>query len=276
MAIWTIELKLNTASHLEAHRQEGAIRASVQIGSDVLRVENVPADSEGAAREVAERFANEFLDTLAYRHGEPLEIAPMSWASEHIAESGRKVVGKHVGGTVSSRGSLKLKKMDAQGKVLGVYDSERPGRIEVKASKSAAYYRRASLSADPFDQFRNFYLAAENVADQIRVSKQCGQLREQPLLSRALAECFVGNPSALLQAARAVPGFTEPSDPFPGVASLLYEGYRCELNHAKAQKSKKVPFNPDDEETVKKALPLMRFVAKSLLDYEANHLQQRE
>ena len=276
MTTWTIRFKLNRASHLDAHREEDGIRASVQIASDALRVENIPANSEGAARAVAEPFANQFLDTLAYKHDEPLQILPLPWASKRTAQSGARVVGEHLGHAVSFRGSVALKKIDAQGNVVEAYDSDRPGSIEVKASEAAPYYRRGSLSADPFDQFRNFYLVAENVADQIRAPKQPEKPNEQTPLSNALARCFADNTGPLLGKARVVPGFTESGDAFKAVAKLLYKAYRCQLAHAKAQESKKVPFNPDDEKTVKKALPLMRFVAKSLLDYEGNHLQQKE
>jgi len=44
------------------------------------------------------------------------------------------------------------------------------------------------------------------------------------------------------------------------------------LNHSKATESKKIPFNPQDEEEVQSALPLVEFVAKSLLEYEDRSL----
>lgn len=272
MSAWAIQFKLNRASYLEAHREKDGIRASVQIGSDALRVDNIPATSECAARDLAEPLANELLDTLAHRYDEPLEIVPLPWRSEHAAESGATVVGQHLGNTVSSRGSLSLKKIDAQGNVVQVYDSDRPGRIEVKPSQAAPYYRRASLSADPFDKFRNFFLVAENVADQIRLSRHQGKLKERASLAQALRVVFNQNSGSLLQAAQAVPDFVAAADLFDDVAGLLYEGHRCQINHAKAQQSKKVPFNPHDEETVRGALPLIQFVARSLLDYEGAHL----
>ena len=276
MTVWTIEFKLNRASRLQAHREADGITASLQIGSDRLRVENIPAQSEDAARDVAEPLANKFLDILAYRHDESLQILPLPWASQRMDQSGATVVGQHVGDTLSFRGSVQLKKMDAQGNVVEVYDSDRPGSIEGNASQAAPWYRRGSLSADPFDQFRNFYLVVENVASRIAAAKHRKNSNEQALLSSALADCFADNAAVLLQQARAVPGFAESADPFEAVAKLLYKAYRCQLNHAKAQQSKKLPFNPDDENTVKKALPLMRFVSKSLLDYAAKHLQQWE
>ena len=272
MTIWTIEFTLNRASVLQAHREEDAIRASVEIGSDVLRVENIRANSKDAARQLAEPLANEFLDALAHKHDEPLQIRPLPWASEHTAESGARVVTQHVGHAVSSRASLSLKKIDARGNVVGAYDSDRPGRIEVKPSQAAPYYRRARLSADPFDEFRNFFLAAENVADQIRLSCHQGKLNQRASLAQALRVVFNQNSGSLRQAAQAVPDFVAAAGLFDDVAGLLHEAYRCQISHAKAQRSKKVPFNQHDEEAVRGALPLMQFVARSLLDYEAARL----
>ena len=80
------------------------------------------------------------------------------------------------------------------------------------------------------------------------------------------------NPQSLGHVAESIPGFVTGPDPFDTVAALLFKGNRCQLNHAKAGKSKKVPFNPDDEREVREALTLMEFVAKSLLDYEQKHL----
>jgi hypothetical protein len=269
---WTISFKLNKASNLEAHREEDDVRAYVEIGSNTLRVEGIEAESEDTARRSAESFANEFLNAVAYKHGEVLEIVPQTWSAEMINELGNKVVGVHVADSFSLRDSVRVTEKDASGNVVEVYDSDRPGKIEVKSSEAAAYYRRGCLSSDPFDQFRNFYLTGENVADQIRLLKQRAKLKEQPLLAQALAECFAQNLSSLLRAAQAVPGFAGGTDLFEDVAALLYKSHRCQINHAKARESKKVPFNPDDETAVRGGLPLMQFVARSLLDYEAAHL----
>ena len=52
------------------------------------------------------------------------------------------------------------------------------------------------------------------------------------------------------------------------VLELLYDKRRCALNHSKeGQKEKKLmPFNPKDETEVAKTLPLMRSVARQMID----------
>lgn len=72
--------------------------------------------------------------------------------------------------------------------------------------------------------------------------------------------------------AKRVPGFNLGGDVILEVARLLYKGHRCQLNHSKASDDKKIPFDPEDEKEVNHALPLMDFVAKSLLQYEEQKL----
>ena len=232
MTTRAIDFTLDRHSNLEVHAQEGDMRASVEKGSSRLRVEGVEAASEDAARNLAEIFANKFLNTLAYKWDEALGIAPLPWASEPTGEPGNKSV--HVGNSISSRSSLTLTKIDAGGNVVEVYDSDRPGKIEVSKSEAAAYYRRAALAGDPFDKFRNFYLVAENVADQIRLAKQCETPKEQSLLREALETCFAANSGLLVQVAEAVPGFVAGTDVFNGVAELLYKAHRCQLSPRRA------------------------------------------
>ncbi len=53
---------------------------------------------------------------------------------------------------------------------------------------------------------------------------------------------------------------------------FLYVKNRVQLNHSKASKNKKIPFNPNDEWEVQVSLPLAELVAKSLTSYEDTHL----
>jgi hypothetical protein len=272
MKIWTIGFALSRPSNVEAHAADGDIRFSLEIGGTALRVENIEADSEGSARGRVEQFANAFLNTLASSQNEALEIVPSSWTSETSDEPGIKSVGGHLEAAASLRASVRVAKIDANGYVVEVRDSDRLGEIEIRNSDAAAYYRKALLASDSFDRFRNYYLVVENVADRIRLKGPKSKLQEEPLLSQALTQCFSANPNSLLQAAQNVSGFSQTSGVFGDVASLLYKAYRCQLNHAKAMESKRIPFNSADEKAVADALPLMAFVAKSLIDYENEHL----
>ena len=252
MTSWAIEFWLNRTSNLQANIEEDGTKASVEVGSESLCVEGVQAGSKDDARRTAQSFANRLLNTLTYGYDEALEIVP----SPYRVRSEDMIVNETV---VCVETAV-------------AYLSPQKGRLEAIPGEAAAYYRKGKVARDPFDKFRNFYLVAEYVADQIRLSKKRGKLREQPLLYQALQECFSVNPQSLVQVAKSISGFVMRPDIFDTVATLLYKRQRCELNHSKAQESKKVPFNPDDERAVRVALPLMKFVAKSLLDYEQKHL----
>jgi hypothetical protein len=143
--------------------------------------------------------------------------------------------------------------------------------VEVRPSDAKTYYRKATISKDPFDKFRNLYLAIENVASKIVVAKGKGTSRELALVKIALQECFSSN-TDLLKVHSHVSGFENTGDIFLDVATFLYEKNRVQLSHSKASKIKKLPFNPHDEREVQVSLSLAELVAKSLLSYEDTHL----
>jgi hypothetical protein len=142
------------------------------------------------------------------------------------------------------------------------------------------------LTDDPFNKFRDLYLAAENIASKIQglkglrkgEVKQLSKSREsyeEGLLCLALNECFSSNLQSLrslTQVAKSLPEFDDAQEVTPQVAKILYRGHRCQLNHSKALEDKKIPFNPEDEKEVRAAIPLMEFVTRSLLQHEENSL----
>jgi hypothetical protein len=124
------------------------------------------------------------------------------------------------------------------------------------------------LTKDLFDRFRNFYLAIENISDQIRLSKERKRVKDQKLLEIGLRETFKNKSKALRNIAHNTTKLDLTKDMFFEVAQYLYKSHRCQLNHAKANKDKKVPFNPQDEIEVRNAMPLIVFVVKSMLSFQ--------
>jgi len=137
----------------------------------------------------------------------------------------------------------------------------------MKPSDAKTYYRKAAISEDPFDKFRNLYLAIENVASKIVKDWS----NETELIKLALQTCFSPKLQDLEHFVGQY-GFEYKGDIIDQVASELYRNYRLGLFHSKANRDKKIPFNLEDERKVQRILPLADFVAKSLLSYEDTYL----
>jgi len=277
--MWKVYFNLNKPSQLEASSEINEMKLSVTKGSDQLVVEFANAGDEADANQRALVAANQFLDFLCPKYNSAFEIDPNSQHVENIDPTGPKHIYISAHASVGITSQVTAVKKASSGHVIEVYDSSKPGRIETKPSEAASYYRHAHLTDDPFNRFHDLYLAAENVASKIEKAKRLGkseikqlsqskQSFEEGLLKLALDECSGSDPPSLKQVAKNLPDFDDAQETIPQVAKILYNGYRCQLNHSKAAENKKIPFNPQDEKEVKAALPLMEFVAKSLLQYE--------
>lgn len=281
--MWKVYFTLNKPSRLEANSEINGVKVSISNGSKELIVENIDACDETDAQQKALTAANRFLDALCRRFDNTFAIDEAFRCIEHISPSGKKQVYVTVADSVRVGEHIRVVKKDSSNNIIEVYDSSKPGRIEVKPSEAASYFRHAHLTDDPFNRFHNLYLAAENIASKIQGLKglnksgvkqlsDSGQSYEEGLLRLALDECFASNLRSLNQVAKSLPEFDDARELVSQVAKILYTGYRCQLNHSKTSQDKKIPFNPEDEKEVRAALPLMEFVARSLLQYEENSL----
>jgi hypothetical protein len=281
--MWKVYFNLNKPSRLEANSEMKGVKVSINEGSKQLVVENIAASDETDAQQKALTTANQFLGTLSWKWNATLAIDEASRCVEHISSSGQKQVYVTVADSFRVGEHIRVVKKDSSNNIIEVYDSSKPGKIEVKPSEAASHFRHAHLTDDPFNRFHDLYLAAENIASKIQGLKglsksavkqlsESGQSYEEGLLRLALDECFSSNLQSLNQVAKKLPDFDDAREAVPQVAKMLYTGYRCQLNHSKASQDKKIPFNPQDEKEVKAALPLMEFVARSLLQYEENSL----
>ncbi len=279
--MWKVYFNLNKPSQLEANTEINGVKAQVSQGSDQLVVEFAEACNEADAQQKALTVANRFLDALSWKFGATFVIDPATQRVEHVSPTGQKRVSITVGdGAILVEGAIVGEK-DSSGNILEVYDSNKLGKIDVKPSEAASHFRHAHWTDDPFNRFHDLYLAAENVASKIQLVKgldrnkvkqlsESEQSYEEGLLKLALDECFGSNARPLSQVTKNLPGFDDTEKTIPQVAKILYR-YRCEVDHSKALRDKKIPSNPQDEKEVKAALSPMEFVAKSFLQYEEIH-----
>lgn len=280
--MWKVYFNLTKVSQLEVNSEINGAKVGISQASKELIVEDIDARDEADARQKALPIANKFLDAL-WKYDTYLGIDPGSQHTEYTSPTGQKHIYLTATESIGLSNHITVLKKDSSGNIIEVRDSSRPGRIEVKPSEAASYYRRAQQSNDPLDKFRELYLAAENVASKIQIAKglsknkvkqlsESGDSYEEGLLKLALEACFGSNQQPLKQNAKNLPEFDESQDTIPQLAKILYQGCRCQLDHSKASENKKIPFNPEDEREVKAALPLMEFVSRSFLQYEENSL----
>jgi len=281
--MWKVYFNLTKPSPLEANAEISGMKVSVNQGSDQLVVEFDEAYDEADAPQKARTAANQFLDAL-WQSDTYFSIDPVSQAIECISPTSKSIAitPPPTSGVVSAQ-PPKVVIRNASGNITEEDDPSKLGKIDVKPSEAASYNRHAHLTDDPFNRFHDLYLAAENVASkaekikglnksQVKRLSESGESYGEGLLRLALDECFSSNQQPLKQTAKNLPEFDRSQELIPQVAKILYNGYRCQLNHSKALEDKKIPFNPQDEREVKTALPLMEFVAKSLLQYEEDSL----
>lgn len=273
--MFTVNLELNVPSLLEAYAEINGLRVEVQENSTQVVVRNVDAADMDEAFNKARSAANHFLNTLSWKLNTDLKIETEASSVTLMESSGKKHVSiRPRTAKVGLKAKLVAVHKDASGNIISVSDSQKPGRINVKPSDAAAYYRRAHLTDDPFDRFRNLYFAVENVSDRIRMKRGLNKqgLSELRLLRLGLDECFANNLHPLIEATKGIYTFDNNQSLVPQVAEMLYKRLRCALNHAKDSEDKKIPFNLQDEEEVKTALPLMNSIAISFLKYEETSL----
>jgi len=264
MSVFYVEFYLRNRSPLTVENGD----VIVDKGHPHITVRNIEADSHDDAVQKAKPRAEAFLDDLHFRHRIILET------------------GTGLGVGLQDSPEFRHSGYHATLKVKGGHREKFPhtlNQVAIKPSDAKALYRRAAICQYPFDRFHNLYRAIENVASKIQVVKELGksevkqfsesgQSYEEGLLKLALDECFGKYPRSLKQVVKNLPEFDDVQETSPQVAKILFEGYRCQLNHSKALENKKIPFNLEDERAVQRVLPLADFVAKSLLSYEDTYL----
>jgi hypothetical protein len=275
--MWTVTFSLSKPSRLEIYSEIDCSKVEVKEDGGAVVVSSIQAADVSEARRKAFLAANQFLSALSWRYGDHLAIKGEP-NIEHVDHSGNKEIFLQRRECVVLGEKNLVVKKDASGDIVQVRDSQKLGKISVKHSDAADFYRRAHLADHPFEKFGNLYKVAENIADKIRIIK--GHNRdtleraygrssyEMEVLQLALDECFGADSSSLLGAAKGLLSSSDVQRPIPRIVEILYGANRCQIMHAKASGDKKIPFNPQDERDVSAVLPLMDFVARSLLAHE--------
>jgi hypothetical protein len=251
--MWKVYLNLTSPASYSLDFEINDVKVVVTERSADITVENIQATNQQEARTIALGAANSCLDHLCWKYDTSFNV---------------------------DLGKLRIEEADSEGKTVRITGFEsigldcilvdnRPrnlGSIKGKKSDAAAYYREGCLSTKPFDKFRNFYAVIENISSKIY--KKRPNEPEKAELEHALKKCFRGRLKSLREQAKVEPTLNAKKGTIPEVIRILYTANRCQLAHSKEYKDKKVPFDPGDEKEVKTALPLVKFVAKSLLEYE--------
>jgi len=253
MRLYIVEFNLTAKSPVTVEQGD----VIIDKGYSTVTVRNVEADSPEDAENKARPKADSFLNELSLRYEINLEIGNGCTIGPQDSPTTRHIKTRYLRVYTTGGHRKKIPRVLKE--------------VEIKPSDAKAYYRKAAISQDPFDEFRNLYLAIENVASKIALAKGERPRSELKTLHFALQECFSSNEQLLKDNSHAK-GFVDTGDIFLDVARFLYENNRVQLSHSKASRDKKVPFNPDDEWRVQVSLHLAELVAKSLISYEDTHL----
>lgn len=253
MGLFIVEFNLNSRSPITIENGD----VIVDKGYSTVTIRNVQAESYDDAENKARPKADAFLNELCLQYEINLEIGN-GWTVMFQDSPATRHIKKH---------NIKITLKGGHRKRIPRVLKE----VKIRPSDAKAYYRKATISQDTFDKFRNLYLVIENVASKIAAVKSKDRCRDLELIELALRECFSSNVQ-LLEEHSHIRGLVDKGDTIKKVAVFLFKGHRCQLNHSKDIEDKKIPFNPNNEQEVQSALPLAEFIAKSLISYEDTYL----
>lgn len=249
MGLFIVEFDLKNRSPVTVENGD----VIVDKGYSTVTVRDVHAELSDDAANKARPKADAFLNELCLQYEINLEVGNGWTVMPQDSPTTRHIKKYAITSTLKGGHSKKIPHVLKE--------------VKVRPSDAKNYYRKAAISQDTFDKFRNLYLVVENVASKIVVAKGEGSFKELDMMSIALQKCFSSN-KQMLEEHSHVYGLENTGDIFLDVATFLYKRNRVQLSHSKARKNKKIPFNPNDEWEVQVSLPLVEFVAKSFISYE--------
>ena len=142
-----------------------------------------------------------------------------------------------------------------------------PNRLDLSTDwRGAAFIRRGDLTPDPFDRFRNYYLAADCIGKAALARPTKDGLVIAESLSIVATQNVIVSLHRSLENLKVPTNVTMTGEPMHDINAVLYKGFRCALMHSGGA-GDFTPFNVDDEETVRSALRLMRGVAWQYVKY---------
>lgn len=254
MSLYIVEIDLNKKSPITIENGD----AIMDKGRNTVTVRNVEACSLEDAEAKAREQANSLLDELSVQYGTCLVL------------KNRLTIKKQ-----DSREERHIKTLRMKISLKGYHRNLPPRKlesIEIKPAEAKAYYRAALMATNPFDEFRNYFLAIENVAS----NKEFMYVPKEGLdyVTHAIQKCFSSDEDkqGLVDHAHAR-GFKDTGNICKDVSDFLYQENRIQINHAKANQRKKLPFSDRDLRAVEGASFLAEYVAKKLIAFNDSNLR---
>ena len=254
MALYIVEIDLNKKSPMTIENGD----TIMDKGRDTVTVRNVEASSDEDAQAIARGKANLLFDELSFLYETRLELKSSLTIGKQDSPETRHIR-RYIIKTYTTGGHRYLppRKVD---------------RIDIKPAEAKTYYRAALMASNPFDEFRNYFLAIENVAS----NKEFMYVPKEGLdyVTDAIQKCFSSDEDkqGLIDHAHAR-GFMDTGNIYKDVSDFLYQENRIQLNHAKAEEPKKVPFRDQDLRAVEGASFLAEYVAKKLIAFYDSNLR---
>jgi hypothetical protein len=260
---YTIHLSLSKPSTTGVSMDIEGTRLSAELGSSTLTALDVEAANANEATERAHRLADLFLDYVSIKYGFTAavhdDLCRAEWNDPATGQT-RKAVNVRIEDTSVVHCRLQLH--DENGNT--VYDSDVPGHVPYAHMDAMAYVRKARLTADIFESYRNYHLAAENAASILSPRPVPPVGCDKAIFMHGVRHVFAANSAELSQIVAPLMGQATPNA--EDIGRFLYEDYRCVLDHSKGGLPKKMPFNPADEASVRTALPAIELIALRLIE----------
>jgi len=270
--MWMVSLPLKSACPVPLESEDSNWKACARPGTTTLLLEwSDSADGDTILTEslrVAQRLLADFcVDTDIV-----LEVAAAGVSACRTHDGGTTIIPPAVAVAVDA-GRATVITTDRDG-VATRPPTPSPVRVTASGSKASPYYHKAVKTRDTYDRARNFCLAIEFAGDILRNGEHLtkrdteklsrdGKSEEQGLWVLAIREYLKTTAKLPSKAAGQIAPSRETDQEAKDLASVLYNGIRCELFHAKQKKPKKLPYDRQSEAAVKKALPVLRDVARA-------------
>lgn len=267
---YKVSLNLNRESALEIESDIEGARCRLELNKTCLVVEDVDAQSVDDAKKRAREVGEKFLDMVCYAYKFAAGIRSDTVQIEYYNQSGVRHVTMELNATMKAEATVAVQRVDGFGNVIS--DSRRHGKAPFQHCEAMSYLRKAVLSDNPFEKFRNCYLAAENASSIICKQLNISTRGDKSLFMEALRRTHETAEADLLEMAREI-GIKSVTN-LQELGNVLYENYRCAINHSKDGCPKKLPFNYDDERDVRRITPLMHNVAEKMIAFSLSLLQK--
>ena len=276
MKRWTLEIPIEPKSRKEAEDSWDGVTSSIRIGGDHVCVSGIEAENGQAAREIALKAVNRLLDQLSFQHNASHQIASEGRSYKIVPEEGATKQGIAqltadliLTDTVTAHARVITEKRDADGNVIAIHDSDKPGKLAGVCTEAMSYFRRGMLAEHIHEQLRNHCLAIENVVSQICGSDGVGG-REPTMMQHALKRVYTND-----QARKNLRVVWRGTDPViaDALGDFVYEQVRCQLAHAKDGKAKMLPYSEQDVQTMRDARDVIIRVARDMIEHQLSSLQ---